>query len=172
MRYYGDPILRKQAAKIKEVTPEIRQLAQDMIETMDAYKGIGLAANQIGKLLRIFVIRIEEMKEDGEFVPGEAKVYINPRLSHPAKETNSFLEGCLSFPGIHIEVNRPNRILVEAMNLEGRVFSEELDGFNARVVMHENDHINGTLYIDRCSKEERKRIEPKLRELKKRVVID
>lgn len=166
MHYYGDPVLRKQCAKIKEVTPEIRKLAEDMIETMDAYRGIGLAANQVGKLIRIFVLREEKIAPNGDYMLGDAKVYINPVLTSPSQDTEVMFEGCISFPGMHLEVERPLGITVEAFDINGQTFREEIRGYMSRVIMHENDHINGTLFIDRCSKEERQRVEPILRKIK------
>lgn len=168
MRFYADPVLRKQCALIKEITPEIREYAEALLKTMDVHNGIGLASNQVGKLLRIFVVRKEKTLPNGEFALGDPKFYINPKLSNPSEETEVMMEGCLSFPGLHVEVERPLKITVEYMNLEGELLVEEVSGYDARVIMHENDHLNGTLFIDRCSKEERKRIEPLLKQLKKK----
>jgi len=166
--YYGNPLLRKKAEPIEEITPEIRQLALDMIETMDVGNGIGLSAPQIGKSIRLFVLRNYIYLEDGRLGFSEPRVYINPKIlshsTHLLKDT----EGCLSIPGINGEVERPDKILIEATDLEGNRFTEEVEGYNARVRMHENDHLNGVLYIDRMKPHNRHKIEAKLREIKKK----
>lgn len=164
---YGHPILRKRCAPISKITDEIRKLASDMIETMDKNNGIGLAAPQVGYPIRLFVLRNYIFTDDGGWTLSEPKVYINPKLSSPGEETVTDIEGCLSIPGLRLPVERPNKITVEAWDLEGNPFIEELEGYNARVRMHENDHINGVLFIDRIDTKTRKKIEPLLREIKK-----
>lgn len=164
--YYGHPILRKRCEPITEITDEIRKLVADMIETMDANNGIGLAAPQVGHSVRLFVLRNYVFPEDGQWTMSEPKVYINPKLSGPGESRLLDTEGCISFPGIRLEVARPDRITIEAMDLDGNIFVEELEGYNARVRMHENDHINGVLFIDRVDVNARNKIEPFLREIK------
>lgn len=164
--YYGDPVLRGKAAAIQEITPEIVQLAHDMIETMIAHNGIGLAGPQVGKLLRIIVIREEMLGSDGNYVLGAPEVIINPVISSPSKEMEPMLEGCLSLPRLHIEVTRPKKIHIRYQNLKGEFIEETLDTFRGRMMMHENDHLNGVLTIDRMDPKERKKIEPYLRAIK------
>jgi len=166
--YYGHPVLRKLCESISEITDEIRKLASDMIETMDKNDGIGLAAPQVGHPIRMFVLRNYIPTEDGQWTVSEPKVYINPKLSSPSDDMLSDTEGCLSLPGLRLEIDRPNKITVEAMDLEGNIFIEELEGYNARVRMHENDHINGVLFIDRIDVPTRKKIEPDLKQIKKK----
>lgn len=166
--YYGHPILRKRCEPILEITDEIRKLASDMIETMDKNDGIGLAAPQVGHPIRMFVLRNYIPTEDGQWTMSEPKVYINPKLSSPSDDMLSDTEGCLSLPGLRLEIDRPNKIRVEAMDLNGNIFIEELEGYNARVRMHENDHINGVLFIDRIDIPTRKKIEPDLKQIKKK----
>jgi len=166
--YYGNPILRKKCQTVDKITPEIRQLVLDMIEIMDASNGVGLAANQAGALHRLFVIRPEIKNEKGEFALGAPEVYINPVLSKPTEEKDVMNEGCLSFPGLHLEVVRPYGIHIEALNLEGEKISEDVYGFKAREIMHENDHLNGTVFVDRVTDLVKKEIEPFLRNLKKK----
>ncbi len=166
--YYGDPILRVRGEPITEITDEIRQLAADMIETMDKNDGIGLAAPQVGRSLRMFVLRNYIYQEDGHWTLSEPKVYINPKLHSPSEQIVTDVEGCLSLPGLRLDVERPEKITVEAMDLDGNVFVEELEGYNARVRMHENDHINGTLFIDRVDASTRKKIDPMLKAIKKK----
>jgi peptide deformylase len=166
--YYGNPILRKHCDPIEKVTDDIRRLARAMIDYMDKNDGIGLAAPQVGYPLRLFVLRTYLFTENGNWSFSEPKVYINPKLSSPGEEMLVDTEGCLSFPKLRLEIARPNKITIEAMDLEGNFFLEDVDGYNARVRMHENDHINGVLFIDRLDAHRRKKIDPVLREMKKK----
>ncbi|MBS0625324.1 MAG: peptide deformylase [Verrucomicrobia bacterium] len=166
---YGDPVLRTKASPIAEITPEIQKLAQDMIETMIAVNGVGLAGPQVGRSLRIFVIQEEIMGPNGEFSFKPPEVIINPVLSKPSSETQTGPEGCLSIPGIHVEVERPLRIHVRYQNLKGEFLEEDLDHFRARMFMHENDHLNGTLMIDRIPPNYRNKVDPFLRKIKSKV---
>ena len=150
LEYYGSPVLREKAKEITEITEDIRSLVQDMYETMIAHKGVGLAAPQIGKSLSLFVMCVEGETPDGELIFCDfPKVFINPALSSPSEHLVIAYEGCLSIPGLRGEVFRPDRVTVTAMNLDGQKFSETLEGFPARIVMHETDHLHGILYIDR-----------------------
>jgi peptide deformylase len=165
--YYNHPVLRKHCAPIVEITDEIRQLAAAMIELMDKSDGIGLAAPQVGHPIRLFVCRNYIFGEDKTWTLSEPKVYINPKLSSPSDRLLVDTEGCLSFPKLRLEVERPDRIVVEAMDIHGNLFREEVEGYNARVRMHENDHLNGVLFIDRIDANTRKKIDPLLREIKR-----
>lgn len=168
LTYYGDPLLRQKGEEIGEITPEIVQLAHDMIETMRASNGVGIAAPQVGKSLRLFIICDEKVGPDGEILLGEPEVILNPTLTAPSQESASMVEGCLSIPGVRVEVVRPLKIQIRYQNLKGEWIEEEATDFRARVIMHENDHINGVLMIDRTSEKERRRIEPLLKKIKKR----
>jgi peptide deformylase len=168
LRRYDDPILRKKALLIEEITPEIERLAADMIETMVTSNGVGLAGPQVGHLLRIFIIRDEVLGLDGQYKVGSPEVIINPTLSNPSEEKVVMVEGCLSLPGLYLEVVRPKKIHVRYMNLKGEWVEEMLDEFRARVTMHENDHLNGVLTIDRIDKQKRKKAEPHLLAIKKK----
>jgi len=116
--YYGNHLLRSRSKEVIEITQEIKQLVDDMIETMDANNGVGLAAIQIGKPLRIFVIRPVIEKEDKDTYLGNAEVYINPKITNPSTETEILPEGCLSIPGEHADVERPLSIHVEASDFK------------------------------------------------------
>lgn len=166
--YYDNPLLRKKAKKIEAINKEIIKLSSDMIETMIHHNGVGLAAPQVGVLLRIFVIRDEIVAADGSFQLGEPEVLINPVLSNPSKETELMSEGCLSIPGIHAELERPSKINIRYQTLEGHLRDETASNFRARVIMHENDHINGVLFIDRLPPNSRNNIASHLREVKQR----
>jgi peptide deformylase len=166
--FYGNPILRKKAEPIQEITDDIRKLVSDMVETMDNNNGIGLAAPQVGKSIRLFVLRNYIELPNGQLtISAEPQVYINPKITFHSKETLIDVEGCLSIPGIHENVERPAKIIIEATDLNGQKFVEEIEGYNARVRMHENDHINGVLFVDRIPTEDYKKIESLLKDIKK-----
>lgn len=165
--YYGENILRKKTEPIQEINDEIHQLAADMLETMHALDGIGLAAPQVYKLLSIFVTCVPEYVDDKTIIPGVERVFINPKILSYSEENSTLSEACLSIPNLSGWVTRPLKILVEATDLEGKVFTQEFINYEARCVMHENDHINGKLFIDRLESKERQMLEPKLREIKK-----
>jgi len=167
--YYGHPGLRKKCEEVSEITDEIRQIAQDLIDTVMDKDGAGLAAPQIDYYYRMFVSRYDNgADEEGWPIMCTPKIYINPKLSLPSNEVDTHGEGCLSIPGVYEKVTRPISIEVEAMDLEGNIFKETATGWRARNIMHENDHINGVLFIDRILPNRRKKIEPALKELKKK----
>jgi peptide deformylase len=166
---YGDPFLRKKTQPVKEITEEIRKLVADMVETMHDKNGIGLSATQINSTHAIFITNAPMPDEKFEkWVPGKLRIFINPKLSNPSKEVWEQDEGCLSIPGLYGEVTRPWKITIEYMDLNGDTHKEEFEGMEARVIMHENDHINGVLYIDRMVGKKRQEMEAKLKELKKK----
>lgn len=167
LAYYGDAVLRRKATPVKEITEEIIQLINDMVDTMVAYNGMGLAAPQVHKSICLFITAVPIEDEEGKLRSGKVKVYINPKLSEPSHQTWNMEEGCLSIPKLYAEVARPVNITVEATDLEGHSFVEHLSGLDARVVMHENDHINGVLFIDRLAPGEKKRIDGVLQKIKK-----
>lgn len=168
LAYYGETILRKKTEPVKEINDEIRQLVADMIETMYALDGIGLAAPQIYKLLSIFVTCVPEYADDKTLTSGVERVFINPKILSYSEENIILLEACLSLPKISGHVKRPIKILVEATGLDGKIFTQEFINYEARCILHENDHINGKLFIDRLDSKEREALEPKLREIKKK----
>lgn len=169
IRLYGDPVLRKKGEPIHEINDEIRKLAHDMIETMDVDNaGIGLAAQQVGHALRMFVLRRYIDTLDGRWTVSDPVVYINPKIMAVSKETWVQDEGCLSIPKLNLPVERPYKVKVESTKLDGSHVVEEFEGINARVILHENDHINGVLYIDRVEKKFLRDVEPYLRNMKKR----
>lgn len=169
LRHYDDQILRIKAKPIEKITPEIIQLANDMIETMISANGVGLAGPQVGKLLRIFIIRDEKLVEgDEDTALGEPEVIINPTLSNFGKEKSSMLEGCLSLPGLHLDVIRPTELDIRYQNLKGEWIEERLKDFRARVIMHEFDHLEGLMIIHRITKNEQKKIESQLHAMKKK----
>jgi peptide deformylase len=166
--YYGNPILRKKGEPVTEITEEIKQLAHAMVDYFDNNNGIGMAAQQVGKALKLFVVRRYIHLPDGKWTVSEPHVYINPKILEVSKETWVEDEACMSIPKLHLPVERPLRIKIESTKLDGSRIKEELEGINARVVMHENDHINGVLFIDRVEQKYLKAAEAKLREIKQR----
>ncbi|MBB65108.1 MAG: peptide deformylase [Waddliaceae bacterium] len=168
LRYYGDPILRTRCREVEEITDEIRDFVEQMKKVMIESNGQGLAAPQLGQDIRIFTTTMWEESADGKWGPGPIKVFINPVLSAPSDEVEIEQEGCLSFPGFRVDVDRPIQITVEWMDLEGKYHKETFEDNEARCCMHENDHLNGVLHIDRTSKRERQRVDVYLRDLKKR----
>jgi peptide deformylase len=151
IRIMGDPVLHAPAAEVSEITDEIRTLVADMYETMDVAPGVGLAAPQVGVALRIYVYTYV----DDEDRPWRGEV-INPVLWMTPPEPGSpdpdeESEGCLSFPGERFPLRRSDRVMVTGIDLEGAPVRIEVDGWRARIMQHEFDHLNGILYIDRLS---------------------
>lgn len=167
LAYYGESVLRKKCSKVEHIDDEIRQFVADMKESMFAYHGMGLAAPQVFRSIAIF-ITCEPKELDGKWVYGEPKVYINPRLFNPSVETCFMEDGCISVPKFYPIIERPCSISIEATDLEGNQFTENLTGLGARIVMHENDHLNGVLSFDRLPAQEKKKIAPLLREIQKK----
>jgi peptide deformylase len=163
LHYYGSKVLRTKASPIKEITPEIRQLAHDMIESMHAYNAIGLAAGQVGHPIALFVTCIEP---DGTSREGVNRIYINPKILWYSSEKQYESEGCMSIPKCYVYVERPLRIGVEAMDLDGKTFELTLENLASSNFCHENDHLNGVLHIDRIDARQKKEIEGKLRAIK------
>ncbi len=167
--YYGDEILRKKAEPISEITPSILKLVEEMEETMDASNGIGLAAPQVHHSIRLFIIREPVYDDQGNMEFGKVKAFINPKLSNPSSETWTAAEGCLSIPTIHADVTRPKEIDVEYLDLQGNTIKKRFSGWEARELMHENDHLNGVLFIDRMSDDDKTKLKSLLDNLRKRI---
>jgi peptide deformylase len=154
VRRYGDPVLRGKARPVTEVTPEIRAMVADMIETMYDQVGIGLAAPQVGIPLRIMVV--------GDDSAREARPLINPVIAASGGQVTAE-EGCLSIPGIFAPVSRAEWVHLEAQDLEGAPVSLRARGLTARVFQHEIDHLDGVLFIDRLDAVARDRIKRKIK---------
>ncbi|NBD34790.1 MAG: peptide deformylase [Chloroflexi bacterium] len=156
----GDPRLRQSSDEITEITPEIEQLIDDMIETMHEEGGMGLAAVQVGEMQRIILVELPEMEmgesEEGEEIEpiqgqGELYVVLNPRIVRESKETEVGIEGCLSIPGYVGEVERAVQVTVRGRDRHGKKFRLRPHGLLARVFQHEIDHCNGVLYVDKLT---------------------
>lgn len=172
--YWDNPWLRKKAEPHTEITDEVKDFVRRLLHKMT--KGdlatptsvpIGLAATQVQSTFRIFIV-CPFQGDDHQERWGPPKVFINAKLSEPSYELETYDEGCLSFPQFYIPVTRPASITVEAQDIDGNVFKERLHGYYARQVMHENDHLNGVVFIDRISKNLKKRLKKDLEEIKKR----
>lgn len=149
---YPDPKLREVAVPVEKIDDEIRQLVDDMAETMYAAPGVGLAANQVGVNLRIFVIDTAAEDEPSQF-----HAFINPEILE-LKGTQKWTEGCLSFPGVSEDIKRAEWVRVRALGVDGNPFELEADGLMAVAVQHENDHLNGVLMIDKVGPIQRRRM--------------
>jgi peptide deformylase len=140
--HYPDKRLRQAGEPIREITPEIHALIDDMAETMYAAPGVGLAATQIGVALQLFVVDVADQDE-----PSDLRVFINPEIIESLDKT-VYQEGCLSFPGVHEEVERAARVKVRALDRDGKPFELEAEGLLAIAIQHEFDHLQGVLMID------------------------
>lgn len=164
IRIYGDPMLRQVAKPVEQITDSIRLLAQGMIETMYASDGVGLAATQIGEEVRIFVM--DPQSDDGNPTPW---VFINPVV----KNKNGVVEmeeGCLSIPDIRSNVKRAAEFDFEALNLAGEKVKFHAEGIIARIILHENDHLDGKLFVDYLSPVQRMLIKEQLKKLTETAV--
>ena len=168
LRYYGDPVLRKRAEEVTVFDEELKKFAQDLIDTVYAHPAAGMAAPQVGKSLRIFASRNFYVRPDGYYEYTDVDVYINPKITILGDELEDDMEGCLSIPGIREYVIRPKKVRIEAVDMHGKPIVHELEGYKARNILHENDHINGVLFIDRIDKKARNKIDPVLRSIKKK----
>ncbi|HEU5122797.1 MAG TPA: peptide deformylase [Verrucomicrobiae bacterium] len=168
---YGEPVLRKKGAKIEAITPDIKKLIADMFETMYVYKGVGLAAQQIGVALQLTVIDVRGVTDrpstlelDGkpadvnEFMP---LVLINPEIT-PVGEPVAGPEGCLSFPEIYADVTRPETVDIKALDRDGKPIEFRCGGLLARAAQHETDHLHGILFIDRMDKKTKAELQDEL----------
>lgn len=147
---YGQPILRKQAEEIEQ-KPELKQFIADMYETLTQAEGVGLAAPQVGKPWRLFVVDAEELAEDYPECKGFKRAFINPELIEESEETCSYSEGCLSLPGISENVVRPVSVRLRYMDEDFQEHEETFTGFQARIIQHEYDHLEGHVFTDRIS---------------------
>ena len=173
---YGDPILRAKGKPIENMDDRIRELAANMIETMHAANGVGLAAQQIGEALQLTVLdvslvedRPSTLKLDGKEVDPKAAmplVLINPEIELRGT-TEVGVEGCLSFPEITGDIERAKSVIVRAQTLDGGTIEIEASGFLARAIQHEGDHLNGILFIDRMNSAAKAALSSRLKRLQK-----
>ena len=168
---YGQPVLRKEAEPLDTASAEVRQkleqLIPDMFETLAHADGVGLAAPQIGLDIRMVIVDLSPCAEEDPAFADYKKVYINPDIYEESEEECSMGEGCLSLPGIHESVKRPVSVKVRYLDEHFQEHDEELTGFPARVILHECDHLDGTMFIDHLSSLRKQMIRGKLTSLLK-----
>jgi peptide deformylase len=173
---FGTPVLRQKGARIEKITPEISQLIEDMFDTMRAARGVGLAAQQIGKALQLTVIDVTGIADRpstlelngkpadvNEFMP---LVLINPEIK-PFGNAAKGPEGCLSFPELYADVSRPESVEVKALNAKGEPIEFSCGGLLSRAVQHEVDHLNAILFIDRMAQDDKAELKPDLEALQR-----
>ena len=162
---YGDPVLKKKAVDIEKGELDVKQLSADMFETMESAHGIGLAAPQIGKSIRMFIVDGRPIEDDEmqDFV----KVFINPTIIEETGEEWPFEEGCLSIPNIREEVVRNAKLKIKYFDVDWNEHLEEYDGMKARIIQHEYDHIEGILFTDHISPFKRRMLKGKLQNISK-----
>lgn len=149
----GDPVLRQKAVRVEQFGETLKQTLDEMVVLMKKKSGVGLAAPQIGIPERFFVVQ----------VPGEQPIaFVNPEIIETSLETVDFTEGCLSVPGVWGDVSRPASVRIQAVNADGKMFRLDADGYLARIIQHEFDHLNGVLFVDRLKERELSKIRKKL----------
>ena len=168
---YGDPVLSKPAAPVPEVTPELRALAREMLQTMYEADGVGLAAEQVGRTEALCVIDVPPEAQGAQFAPLNAGVKMpwilfNPVVSEP-EGTQRGGEGCLSFPGVSAQVTRARSVRVDWLGEDNKHYSARVHGLLARAVQHETDHLKGIVFVDRLSPTQKMLVAGKLRKLKR-----
>jgi peptide deformylase len=171
---YGNPVLRKKGERVEKITSEIKTFIADMLETMYAAKGVGLAAQQVGRALQLTVLDVRGAADRPSSVKIAGKdcdlnalmplVLINPRV-RAGGESLAESEGCLSFPEMFAKIPRPEWAEVSALNEKGEPIEFWCGRFLARAIQHENDHLNGILFIDRMSRADKEELRPQLDEL-------
>jgi peptide deformylase len=166
---YGCPVLRKESLEIDKDYPELEQLISDMFETMDNAKGIGLAAPQIGKNIRVITVDSKSMSEDfpDSDLENFREVFINPIIEEEFGEEFSFREACLSLPRISEEIKRPSKIIMSYFDKDWNLHESEFSGIKARIIQHEFDHLEGIMWIDRASPLRKKLLQSKLEKIKR-----
>ena len=163
---YGQPVLRKESADIEKDYPNLEELLANMLETMEEANGVGLAAPQIGLNIRVVVIDLDVLSEDFPEYKGFKKGFINPHIiEYDETNTESLEEGCLSLPGIQEKVTRPTRIHVQYLDEDLNEHDEWVEGYLARVMQHEFDHLDAKMFIDRISPLRKQLIKSKLKAL-------
>lgn len=161
---YNHSVLKQKAAPISEITPETQQFIDNMFETMYYANGIGLAANQVGSSLPIFVVDITGAEDDTKH---EKRVFINPEIISFSEEKGEYEEGCLSVPDLRDYVDRPLKITLRFRDGNFLERTEEFDGLMARVIQHETDHLNGIYFFERLSSIRRTLLSSKLKKIQK-----
>ena len=164
---YGSPVLKKVAEPVAELTPELKILIADMFETMYNADGVGLAAPQVGKSIRLIVMDASPFAEDDPIAEGFKRALINPELVEFSEEERSFNEGCLSLPKLYMDVKRPAKVRVKYFDENFTEHDEWWEGTPARIIQHEVDHLNGILFVDHLAPIRKKLIGSRLQKMAK-----
>ena len=164
---YGQPVLKKVAEPIDKDYPDLAQLIADMWETMEEANGVGLAAPQIGRSIRLFVVDSAPMQAEGEEDQGIRRVFINAEILEEAGDDCSYSEGCLSIPDISGDVDRPEEVTLRYLDEDFTEHTETFRGMNARVIQHEYDHIDGILFTELLSPLKKRMVKRKLEKIRK-----
>ena len=165
---YGQPVLRKETDEIDANYPNLKGIIQDMWDTLDKSHGVGLAAPQVGLPIRLAIINLDCISEEEPQYAGYKRIFINPYIEEfDESETESMEEGCLSLPGLSEKVTRPTRIRVSYLDENFQEHNEWVDGYLARVMQHEFDHLDGIVYTDHLKGLRRQLMSPKLKQLVK-----
>ncbi|MFV0470765.1 MAG: peptide deformylase [Paludibacteraceae bacterium] len=164
---YGNTVLRKVAEPIDSNYPNLKELIQNMFDTMSHAEGIGLAAPQIGLPIRLLVIDLAPFKESDPEIADFKAIMINPEIIEESEETSTYDEGCLSVPGINETVVRPEKVVINYLDEDFNEHQQEFEGFKARVIQHEFDHLEGHLFTDRINPLRRQLIKSKLNNISK-----
>jgi len=164
---YGQPVLKKVAQEIDSEFEGLQDLLEDMWETMYHAQGVGIAAPQIGKSLRIFLVDTVQAMDEGEEDKGIKKAFINAQIVEESGEQWAYEEGCLSIPNVKGDVQRNERLVIKYHDENFDEHTEEYDGINARVILHEYDHIEGKLFTEKLKPLKKKMISRKLEQIKK-----
>jgi len=162
IRLYGDPVLRTRSTEVDPADPATRALVDDLFDTLQRAHGIGLAANQIGETGRVFIVDLSQMQPGGPRL-----AVINPEVVRAGEPVNGE-EGCLSFPGLYLQVDRAEDAVLRYQTLAGETLEVEVSGLFARVLLHELDHLNGALFVDGLSAVRRIRIAARLKQITRR----
>ena len=170
----GTTELRQPTEEVNGNSDELQKLVGDMLETMEEAKGIGLAAPQVGRTERLFVVDVSAILTDhfepGEVIPDQPMVFINPTVLDESDELVTFEEGCLSIPDVHEEIDRPDQVRIQYLDRQLRKQIGEFNGMLARVVQHEYDHVEGILFIDHISAFRRRLLKRRLRDITEGIV--
>lgn len=164
---YGTPVLKKRAEEISIDYPELEKLIEDMFETMYEANGVGLAAPQIGKSIRLFIVDGSPFAEDEDDMEDFCQVFINPTITEESGQEWDFNEGCLSIPNIREEVSRKPKIHIKYQDEEFNTIEQEFDGTKARIIQHEYDHLEGILFTDYLSPFKKRLLKRKLNDISK-----
>lgn len=167
VRAFGDPVLRQSCSDVDKNDSALKQFLDNMWETMYNARGVGLAAPQVGKAIRLFLVDSLQLEDDLEGEKGIKKVFINAEITNKEGEEWDYNEGCLSIPHIREDVNRPSKITIKYYDEEFNYHEEDYDGIASRIIQHEYDHIEGILFTDYLKPLKKRMLKKKLNDISK-----